>query len=243
MAEEVARQKSHEDLEAAAATMKKDIRRWLGWLGGKKDAEAWSRLRAIQDPLAVPAVIEFLPQASQGNVRKLLIEILGRIGTADALTALAQAALEADLAETRALCLEQLARHPGPQICEFFVKQLESPSNVRVRRAGAALEVVGDPSAVKPLIDALVTQHKTVVTPANPGQISGAFGNGGTSSGTGFSTGGGAKIANYAEQNREVLAALVKLTSVNFQYDQQAWLGWLIQERSKYLPVNLRRGE
>lgn len=243
LAEELTRAQAQDQARQNAVKITKDIRRWRGWLGGKKDAEGWSKLRGIQDPAAVPAVVELLRKETQGEVRRLLVEILGRLATPEALGTLARAAIEADSSELRALCLEQLARHPSPGIRDYFISQLSDAVNLRVRRAGAALAIVGDETAVKPLIQALVTQHKTIVAPANPGQISGAFGSGSNSSGTGFSTGGGAKVAMVSESNREVLDALARLTSVNFQYDRQAWLNWLVQENAKDMPTSLRRGE
>ena len=63
-----------------------------------------------------------------------------------------------------------------------YVQALRSKDNVIVNRAAEALGTIGDPEAISPLIDALVTTHKYLIQPAGgggPGEITAGFGTGG----------------------------------------------------------------
>ncbi len=227
---------------------KKNIRLWCRWIGGKQDIEATDNLRGITDPLAVPAILDLLAselRAPESNLaaQRLLIDLLGKLPTGDAITALSRVAMTSRDEEIRLLCLQHLTKHANPDLTQFFVKQLKSSDNTTIRRAAVALGMLGDASAVKPLVNSLVTQHQTVESAGNPNQISTAFGSGAGQTGSGFSTGSRPKVVNHVVENREVLDALATLTGVNFQFDQQAWLAWLIRESTKDIPVNLRRGE
>jgi hypothetical protein len=95
------------------------------------------------------------------------------------------------------------------------------------------------------LVDALVTQHRFMVTTGSPG-ISTTFG-GPTPSGPppgagagfpssgpnvgGFSTGQSSQIIVQQIQNAEVLDALVRMTPVNFEYNMGQWKAWLASRK------------
>ena len=99
---------------------------------------------------------------------------------------------------------------------------------------------LGDPEAVLPLIDALVTRHETVIQPTS--SIRPSFG--GTSDGSGgfngLSVGGGPRRVVRSLKNKSALEALVALTKQNFQYSQTDWKRWYIREHSSP-GANLRR--
>ena len=103
-------------------------------------------------------------------------------------------------------------------------------------RAAAGLARLSDPSATRPLIDALITEHKEVVGGSG---INPSFSN----QGGGLSVGGGPKVVKQKKTNEPVLAALTVLNpGVNFGFDQQAWRGWYAQQNTP-VSVNLRRNE
>ena len=62
--------------------------------------------------------------------------------------------------EVRTTALEQLESLKSPQLVAYYVKKLRDKDNVIVNRAARGLGVMKDPSAIGPLIDALVTMHK-----------------------------------------------------------------------------------
>jgi HEAT repeats/PBS lyase HEAT-like repeat len=240
---DVERMEAAKKTEAQIAEWKSKVRLWRKWIGGKQHLEAIENLESISDPLAVPAIVDLLKKDDSTAMLRLAIGLLGKIGTADAVMVLSTVVMDSPDDDLRDYAVEQLERFANPDLTFFFVKQLKSKDNVRVQRAAYALGHLKDPEAIKPLIDSLITQHQSMEAPANPNQISSAFGSGAGQSGTGFSTGGGRpKVVNHLIQNRTVLDALTGLTGVNFQYDQAAWKAWLIHERTKDIPVNLRRG-
>ena len=54
--------------------------------------------------------------------------------------------------------------------------------------------------------------------------------------------GSGAKVVTQDVENTAVLAALTKLSGVNFGFDQAAWRSWLAAE-AKAHPVDVRRDQ
>ena len=125
-----------------------------------------------------------------------------------------------------------------------MTRALQSKENHIVNRAAIGLRRLDDPSAVSPLIGALVTTHKFTLYPNGPpGNISttmsrtssGGAAPGGLSSsggpGLGMSVGGKPVVLRRRLQNREVLDALIKLTGVNFFYDLKRWKYWLASQR------------
>ncbi|MFM9116232.1 MAG: HEAT repeat domain-containing protein, partial [Planctomycetota bacterium] len=90
-----------------------------------------------------------------------------------------------------------------------------------------------------PLIDALVTKHKQVVSSGGgAGSISPTFSADG---GGGLSMGGGPKVIQNNVNNEPVLTALQTLhPNVNFGFDEVAWRRWYGEQRSPTVD-NLRR--
>ena len=93
---------------------------------------------------------------------------------------------------------------------------------------------MGNPSAIGPLIDALITVHRTRAPSPPPGQMSATFGKGPGGGGTGLSAGGKAPtiIENHV-RNRVVLEALVALTGVNYGFDVPAWKKWFVAQKKR----------
>ena len=206
------------------------LKRWRGWLGTDKELLARQSIAAIDDPAAVKALAAALEEDALLSARQLYIEILGKIGSDEAIQALAERAIEDPVEEVRLSCLDQLEKRKSPEAVAYFVSKLHSKDNRLVNRAGVALGRMGDPSAVGPLINALVTTHKVKIVTGNPGSISTSFGTGGTPGG-GLAMGGGPKIVTQQLANQAVLDALVKLTGVNLDFDERAWKYWFASQR------------
>lgn len=192
------------------------------------DPAAADNLGTIEDPVATRAVSETLAREPREEVRILLIHSLGRIGTPTALRTLAACAIDDEVAEVRRACIDELRRHPGASASDYFVGRLRDKNNLIVNRAGEALKYTGGPSAISPLINALVTIHKRIVQPANQNNMNTTFSNQG---GMNFRMGDRPVEVKYPVQNRAVLDALVTLTGVNFRFDKEAWKQWYGQQR------------
>jgi hypothetical protein len=200
---------------------------------------AYQHIQSIDDPAAVPALRDALIDDRDADprdqVRILLIEALARIGTPAAKELLAYVALTDPVPEVRLTCLDHLKKEANPEVVAFFIDQLRHANNDVVNGAGVALEQMGDPTAIGPLIDGLVTLHYRKVQSSNPGQISTSFGTGGSGAPGGLSVGGeGPKYVPYYRQNQAVLDALVSLTDgVNYGYDVQLWKAWYAAQKRR----------
>ena len=109
-----------------------------------------------------------------------------------------------------------------------------------VNRAAEALGQIGNRDAVGPLINAVVTKHKTKVAGGNSNQHAYTF----TPSGGGGMSFGSAppKVITQEVENPAVLAALAKISGANFGFDQAAWHNWLASD-AKAHPIDIRRDQ
>jgi len=225
------------------------LKLWRGWLGTNKEEVALKNFQAIQEPAAVRALAAFLENESSPTVRKLYIETLARIHTPEAVKILALQALEDPVEEIRLTCLDYLKTERRPDVVSLFISKLKSKDNKMVRRAAVGLAAMKDPTAIGPLIDALITTHTYKINPpGGPNAMSATFGKGpggaGAPGGTGMSFGGGPKMVKIPVQNQEVLDALAKITGVNYQFNVAAWKSWYAQQRKNQQPTSgdARRG-
>jgi hypothetical protein len=116
------------------------------------------------------------------------------------------------------------------------LQALKSGNNELINRAAVALAKIGDPVAIGPLIDVLVTVHKEKVSD-NSGKM--AINMSGGNSGLGI--GGPPKFVNREVKNADVRVALIQLTRIaGFEYDQQAWRDWLA-DQAKSRRIDMRR--
>jgi len=187
----------------------------------------------IDDPLAAMALTKALSVESDPDVRILLIQSLGNIGTSAALHEIARWSMndrESNTEVCRA-CFEVLKDHPAalPAIVGFYARHLQAESGPSViNRAAYAIGQVGGRLAIPQLIDALVTTHIEIRTVTAQGTT-------GMSSGT--NTPGGLVWGQSKEKiphdiaNHDVRKALMLLTGVDFQFDKDAWKAWLIKSR------------
>ena len=115
-----------------------------------------------------------------------------------------------------------------------------------INLAGFALGRMKDPSAIGPLIDALVTVHKfKIVKPGGDNAMSSTFGTGPGGKGARrrheLSAGGGPTMIRQAIRNQAVLDALVALTGQNFNFDKQAWKYWYAAQKKPRDVLDARR--
>src|SRR5262249_23881384 len=137
---------------------------------------------------------------------------------------------------------DYLEKQPNTGAVPTFIRRMQKTTdNAMVNRAAVALGRMKDASAVRPLIDSLVTKHDFEIPTSGAGMNS-TFGSGPGGAGAGgFSFGGGGpKYETRVMQNPAVRDALTSLTGVNFDYDQQAWKTWMASQK-KTRNIDARR--
>ena len=220
----------------------KKLKRWRGSLAtnhqGKID-KARENILAIRDPYASEAVAQHLQREDYRAVKLLYLQALSQIATPAALKTLVDQSLGDADEEVRYSSIDYLVTAKRPEIVGLYIKFLGSKNNREVNRAAFALGRLGNAEAISPLVDALITVHKTKIGGGQEGQIGASFP---SNSGGGLSVGGkGPKIVKRSMRNPEVLDALVKLSGgADFDYDVQAWRYWYAAEQ-KPKNVNARR--
>ncbi len=217
------------------------LKMWRGWLDkSDKFEQTRKNILDIRDLVAVPALRFHVQREAMRPIRLLYIDTLAEIGSPAALEELVDLSLDDQDEEIRLTALEQVVRSGHREVVNRYIKALKSKSNGRVNRAAVCLRELKDDEAISPLIDALVTTHKVLVSPgSDPGRMNTEFSPDGGGS---FSFGGSKpKYKKGPQANPEVLTALIALTDgKNFEYDQDAWKAWYTQHR-RSTRVNARR--
>ena len=224
---------------------RKRLRVWRSSIArGRNDsAEALAQIRAVDSAYAVTGLAEMLSDKDEVKPLKLIyIEVLGKFNNPNAAAALLGRVMKDPDQEVRERAIEALSSNDTSQAVAVLSRALGDKDNYVVNQAGWALGRLGDPAAIPPLIDAVVTKHKfTIAAGGVPGSLNAGFS---PSGGTSFQPGGRPRIIEKDLPNRQVLIALTSLTpgGVNFSYDKQAWKNWWAQ--SQIDPnVSLRRDE
>jgi hypothetical protein len=231
-------------LETAHQEWFQKVKRWRGWLGTDRDAQGRENLRTIEDAMAVKALAMSLRDDSSARARLLYTEALAKIDTPEAAKALAIASISDPVEEVRLTCLDHLQTKKRPDVVAYLVGKLRDKDNRVVNLAAIGLGRMRDPSAIGPLIDALVTTHKfKIVKAGGDGAMSTTFGTGpgGRPAGGGMSAGGGPQLIRQHIVNQAVLDALTALTGQNFNFDKQAWKYWLAAQKKTPDSLDARR--
>lgn len=243
--QEIAIRKRKKAREEVEADWYKNLRLWRRWLD-KRDPddrnEALANIQAVSDPAAASSLIRLLDKEDDLEIRQLYISVLGELRHGAAVEKLVELSVNDNLREMRELCLDYLVRNHQPVNISRYIKALKSRDNETILRAAEALERIGDPEAISPLIDALVTTHKFVNPNSNPGQMSASFDPSGGGGG-GLAMGGKPKVIKVDKQNREVRRALVELSGgQDYNYNSEAWRRWYVNTQI-HDNVDTRRDE
>ncbi len=163
----------------------------------------------------------------------MFIQVLGRLKTVGAQEALAECSLYDDVDEVRATCMDWLKKTKDSRVVQYYIHKLGDKDNLTINRAARGLMEMGDPAAIGPLIEALITDHKITIPGGPPGKMTGSFspkgsGSGGIGLGVG---GGGPKTKVNRVRNQTVLDALVALTGRNFEFNVEAWRQWHLAQQ------------
>lgn len=235
---EVQEEKAKRDLAEAEWLVK--LRRWRDELATDHAPKAYQQLEEVRDPSAVPAVRKLIAKEPHRKVKLLYLDVLQRIGDGSAVQCLVQTALNDPDHEIFLETADRLDKMPPQRIAKPLMDTLRDANNVRVNRAAYMIGKTGDKKLVAPLVEALITLHRTTIVPN--GGDSTSFGSDGS---VGISRGNDPKVVEVPVQNRAVLEALVGLTGQDFDYDQRAWRRWYDLERGRIFAeagnVDLRR--
>ena len=212
------------------------IKQWRGWLDRDRAKQGRENLLKIEDPMAVKSLALNLRNEGSQEVRLIYVETLGRIHTPASDATLAVTSIDDESEDVRLAAVEVLQKAPTDLVVAYYVGKLRDKENVTINRAAMALGRMRDPTAINPLIEALITVHKRKVGGSGgPGSMTTTFGTHGTPGG-GMSMNTPPKIIRFEMQNQSVLDALVALTHQNFSFDQRAWrTWWAAQSKTKTL--------
>lgn len=230
-------------LDEAQRQFRPDLKRWRGWLESRnrdRQQQGLANIRGVKDPLAATTVAALYDDEELPAVRRLWIEVLGKLPGGMASDTLAKAAVEDGDANVREAARDSLEERGDRRAIGALLAELKSTDNKKVNRAAAALARINDMETFLPLVDALVTEHKFIVTRGQGGGIGATFS---PTGGTSFNPGGGPKLEKHKLNNRDVLNALVQLTvehRANFGYDAEKWKEWYADLHTPD-EVNLRR--
>ena len=233
--------------KASQADWLRKIKLWRGWLGSRRGArvdEARKNIGAIRNPLAAPALVEFLNREKDDTIRHLLMATLARIDHPASMRKLVDLSLGDPELEVRLQCVGYLVKFKGQVDLFPYIRALHHKDNRIVNRSAVAIGEIGDRAAISPLIDALVTTHKFQVGGDSPGQMNATMSSGPGGTGGGFSFGGGGpKIITEHLQNHDVRQVLVELANgQNFGFDQEAWRNWYVNQETQNR-IDTRRDE
>ena len=235
--QDIAIRKLDQKIREADAQWHRDLKLWLGWATSRRESrieQGLANIAAIRDPLAAPAMVEMLARTDAPDLRRLLIETLAELEHPAAVRELVNISLDDPDREVRLRAIELLQRSGKPISLIPYVSTLKSKDNVMVNRAGQALGAIGNPEAISPLIDALVTNHKYTTDEAPPGQINASFSRSGTGGGGLSFGGGGPQIIAVDQMNTEERRALVSLSGgIDLEYDETAWRRWFVNQQSR----------
>jgi hypothetical protein len=234
------------------------VRVWLNWATGnhaERAADGLNNLKGIDSPDALSALVQFLGKSQRVDVRRLFIEIAGKIAGPGPVVPLATLSVREDVRELRELALSMIDKAHYEQARQLVVGDLRNRNNVIVRRAGTVLAKIGDETSVPTLIRALVTTHSYKVRVPVQGYSFGVDGSIPSGSGLppeieiGLRTGvydsvqvvpllGAARATKLIpvainRENTEVLMALRQITENNFGYDETAWQRWWNVDRNQ----------
>ena len=234
------------------------VRVWLNWATGnhaERAADGLNNLRGIDSPDALSALIQFLGKNQRADVRRLFIEIVGKIEGPGPVVPLATLSVREDVRELRELALTMIDEAHYDQARLLVVDELRDRNNIVVRRAGTVLAKIGDETSVPALIRALVTTHSYKVRVPVQGYSFGVDGSIPSGSGLppeieiGLRTGvydsvqvvpllGAARATKLIpvavnRENEEVLMALRQITGNNFGFDENVWQRWWNVDRNQ----------
>lgn len=232
--EALAIQDMQESTNTDAKKWIKEVKRLVAIIqrNSSKAPEALAALKAIDDPLAAPAIEEqlFEPRGKQSRaVRMMWVKLLGRFKSSSSVRALVKAGLVEEDETIREAVLQELTEYGSGSAVATYLPYLAKNDNKLVNRAARGLSWFPDPELALTYVDALITTHKTEQAPG--AAINAGFGDGGG----GMQMGGKKKVFVEQIRNPSVLS-LIKVIEpdVDYGYDEQAWREYFAGKRTSF---------
>lgn len=233
--------KTQADADAVDAAKQQEIlaKQWLNKIKmlrsrarkrTKAGVEALAELKAINDPMASPAIGELLKDKDPLAMRMLWVDLLCQWETPAATNALILASVSDPDPTIAERCIDRLNEVGRFQAVSFYIGMLKNQNNQIVKKGGQALASLPDTRATFALIDALITQHK--VKKGGGNNTNTRFDQTG-----GFTFGGGKEeIVKIDVQNTQVRSALMTLAGegVDYGFDEEAWRRFFAEKYSDF---------
>ncbi len=220
------------------------LKLWRSWLDGRRvdrADEALTQIRSITDPQAASSLVRMLAYEKSDAYRPLWMEVFGQVKHPATMRALINLSITEPERETRMQCVEYLLGMGQEIDIAPYVKALRGKDNDTINIAAEALTEIGDPDAISPLIDALVTRHKIPLQ--STGEMSASFSPDG-SGGGGLSAGNKPKFIQQDFENVAVRRALIELSGdQDFGFNKTAWQRWYENQRNRQVTRDPRRDE
>ena len=215
----------------------KEIARIVEGLHGSNHRVFAKEIQAIRDDRAVGPIIKRLRDENDEDIRIVYLKALKKIGSTDALLAIAASSMFDSVEEVRITALELLKETPG--VTRYYTKFLQSSNNNEINHAAAMLEKISNPAAVPELISALITTHRETITDGGEGQYRPSFDN--RTGSMGLTVGSSTKAIDNHVRNQSVLRALKRITGEDFGFDIDRWREWYKNQR-RITNYSSRRG-
>jgi len=209
------------------------------------NSQAEEGLLAIRDPAAVGPLGDFLfdeRNPLHPHARMVLLRSLAQIPHESAIRFVVGWSIlpREPLDEIRQMCVDELLRlsRDNPEVRQIMIAAYRNAlrpttqSNV-INLAAKVLEDIEAHETVPELIGVLVVMRQVTMPTPPP-----TYGTG--PSGMSLQQGGAPIRGMVRDENRAVLAALIKLTGWNFQFDQEGWLD-RYRQTQRAPSLNLRR--
>lgn len=135
------------------------LHRWRQQLGKSSAPEVQIDLTTLEDPDAIPGLIQLLGDEFDQELAFAYLETLGRMNTPMSRSFLMENAVFQNNPIYREKCLKEVLAQRDPQMVEYFANHLKSYDNTIVNRAAYVLAQLDYPTAVFPLASALQTPH------------------------------------------------------------------------------------
>ncbi|REJ66230.1 MAG: hypothetical protein DWQ31_15665 [Planctomycetota bacterium] len=213
----------------------KTVGMWASWLDDHRAQQARTNILAIEDPLAVDALVRRLEGEDELAIRKIYAKALTNLATTDAIRAVVDYSIEDEDRDFREYCFDLIDTNKPEPAFEMYLAVLASgqSTNTEINRAAIGLKYLGNAAAIPALIDRLITVHRIKLGGGPAGSTTTTFGRSSNGSGgTGFGT-GQPKYIKKEFTNGAVLDALRELTGEDFGFSVNAWQAWYAREKSR----------
>ncbi|MEE2825141.1 MAG: hypothetical protein VYE64_00780 [Planctomycetota bacterium] len=205
------------------------LKKWARYVLGKENPSVvQQQLFALVDADSLDLVDKMMKGENRPDVRRMMIEAIGRVPSSFAQSLLVRNALldpELKVRERAVVMLEQPHYVPF-RTTSIAAGYLAHPDNVVVRRTCRLIGFMGADNGPYYLTRSLVTQHK-MATGNQPGRTKGSFSNDGNLQS--FGVGGGPAQKVVSVENDEALDALRNYSGKDYGFDVSRWKAWFIE--------------